>query len=315
MVKKAFIFPGQGSQTVGMAKEFYDNFSAAKQVFNEVNDSLNKDLAKIMFEDPENVLVNTENSQPAIMTASMAILEVLKQETGLTIAELCDFVAGHSLGEYTALCASESLTLGDTAKLLKIRGEAFAEASRKNAGMMVSLLGATPEQVENLVEKSRITGEILQIANDNTVGQVVISGNIKSIENAMELSKELAIKKVVKLQVSGAFHSKLMEPAIEKMQEALEDVEINRPKVGIIANYTAKVENENEIKKNLLKQITGMVRWRDTMLNMQGYGVEVFVEVGNGKVLTGMVPRTCPDVKSIAVNSIESLEEFKKELK
>jgi [acyl-carrier-protein] S-malonyltransferase len=309
-MKRSFIFPGQGSQTVGMAKEFYDNFAIAKQVFKEVDDILDRDLSKIIFEGPEEVLTNTENSQPAIMTVSIAILEVLKKETGFEIDRLCNAVAGHSLGEYVALYASESLNLKDVTELLRIRGRAFAEAGIESPGLMAALVGATIEQAEDVVEKSKISGEVLQIANDNTVGQVVISGSVNSIERAIEFATQVGIKKAIKLQVSGAFHSALMLPAVEKMQNTLEQIEIKEPKVSIIANYTAKPEVKTEIKDNLIKQITGRVRWRETMLNMQSSGIEIFVEIGNGKVLSGMVPRTCPDIETFNLNSIANLKMF-----
>jgi [acyl-carrier-protein] S-malonyltransferase len=312
-MKKSFIFPGQGSQTVGMAKEFYDNFAVTRQIFEEVNDILGRNLSEIIFEGPEDVLTDTKNSQLAIMTVSIAILEVLKKETGFKIEKLCEVAAGHSLGEYVALYASESLSLVDTVKLLKVRGELFSDIGKESLGLMVALVGATIEQAEDLVNKSRISGEILQIANDNTVGQVVISGNINSIEKAMELAVQLGIKKAIKLQVSGAFHSELMKPTVEKMREALNQIEIKEPKVSVIANYTAEIEAKAEIKDNLIKQITGRVRWRDTMLNMQNIGIEAFVEIGNGKVLSTMVPRTCPNVKTFTLNSIENLKVFVKE--
>ncbi len=312
-MNKAFIFPGQGSQTIGMAKNFYDNFIEAKEVFEEVDNVLNKNLTKIMFEGPENLLTDTENSQPAIMTASMAILRVIEKNTNLDIKKLCNLTAGHSLGEYTALCASGALTLENTAKLLKIRGKAFSEAGEKSYGTMLALVGATIEQAEEVVNKARFEGEILQIANDNTVGQVVLSGNVNSIDRAIEVASELKIKRALKLNVSGAFHSQLMSPAVDKMKEILDNIEINNPKTKVIANFTADFEeNPLEIKENLIKQITGRVRWRETMLKAIESGIDTFVEIGNGKVLSGMVPRTCPDAKVFTVNSLESLEEFVK---
>ncbi len=314
-MNKAFIFPGQGSQTIGMAKDFYNNFIEAKEVFEEVDNVLNKNLTKIMFEGPEDLLTSTENSQPAIMTASIAILKVIEKNTNLNIEKLCDLTAGHSLGEYTALCASEALTLENTAKLLKIRGEAFAEAGKKSSGTMLALVGATIEQAEEIVNRAKIDDEILQIANDNTVGQVVLSGNVNSIDKAIEIANELKIKRALKLNVSGAFHSQLMLPAVDRMKEILDNIEINNPKTKVIANFTADFEeNPLEIKENLTKQITGRVKWRETMLKVVESGIDTFVEIGNGKVLSGMVPRTCPDAKVITVNSLESLEEFLKNL-
>ena len=310
-MSKAFVFPGQGSQVVGMGKEFYDNFEVAKNVFETVNEALKKDLAKIMFEGPQDLLTQTENAQPAIMCVSMAVLKVLEQESGKSINELCSYVAGHSLGEYSALCASEALSLADTAKLLKIRGESFAEAGKKNKGAMVALVGATIEQAEEVANKSKVGGEVCQVANDNTVGQVVLSGNEQSIDKAVEVATGMKIKRAVKLAVSGAFHSALMEPAVENMQKALQELTINTPKVPVVSNFLAKAETEpTEIKDNLLKQITGRVRWRETMLYFEENGVDEIVEIGSGKVLTGMVARTTPNIKACTINSIESLKEY-----
>lgn len=311
---KAIVFPGQGSQTIGMAREFYDNFDIAKKVFQEVNDTLQKDLTKIMFEGPEDLLTDTENAQPAIMTASITILEVLKQETGLKINDLCNCVAGHSLGEYTALCASDSINLANTAKLLKIRGKSFADAGKVAQGSMAAVIGASIEQVEELVNKARLENEVLDIANDNIVGQVVISGNINSIDNAINIASEMKIKRAVKLQVSGAFHSPLMESAIKNMETILEEISINKPVVEVFANYTANIEKQSEIKDNLLKQITGRVRWRETILNMKEKGVKEFVEIGSGKVLSNMIGRMCPENKVISINSIDTLKEYIKDI-
>lgn len=311
---KAIVFPGQGSQTIGMAREFYDNFDIAKKVFQEVNDTLQKDLTKIMFEGPEDLLTDTENAQPAIMTASIAILEVLKQETGLKINNLCNYTAGHSLGEYTALCASDSINLADTAKLLKVRGKSFADAGKIAQGSMAAVIGASIEQVEELVNKARLENEVLDIANDNIVGQVVISGNINSIDNAINIASEMKIKRAVKLQVSGAFHSPLMESAIKNMETILEEISINKPVVEVFANYTANIEEQSEIKDNLLKQITSRVRWRETILNMKEKGVKEFVEIGSGKVLSNMIGRMCPEDKVISINSIDTLKEYIKDI-
>ncbi len=310
-MNKAFVFPGQGSQTVGMGKDLYDNFDIARDVFKEVDSALNKDLSKIIFEGPQELLTQTENAQPAIMCVSIAILRVLENETGKKINELCKFVAGHSLGEYSALCASGAISLGDTAKLLKIRGESFAEAGKQSKGAMAALVGATIEQAEEVANRARQEGEICQVANDNTVGQVVISGNEKSIDEAIKVATEMGIKRAIKLQVSGAFHSELMKPAVENMKKALNDVKIETPKVPLIANvYAGQVSSPDEIRESLLKQITSRVRWRETMLSFEKNGIEEIVEVGPGKVLTGMVAKTTPNIKAFAVNSLESLKEY-----
>ena len=312
---KAIVFPGQGSQIIGMAKDFYDNFDVAKKVFQEVNNTLQKDLTKIMFEGPEDLLTDTENAQPAIMTASIAILEVLKQETGLQIDGLCNYVAGHSLGEYTALCASNSISLADTAKLLKVRGKSFADAGKVAQGSMAAVIGATIEQVEELVNKARLENEVLDIANDNITGQIVISGNVNSIDNAIKVASDMKIKRAVKLQVSGAFHSPLMESAVKNMETVLEEVVINKPIVDVYANYTANIEEQGDIKSNLIKQITGRVRWRETILNIKEKGVNEFIEVGSGKVLSNMIARMCPEDKVVSINSVGSLREYFIQLK
>jgi len=310
-MNKAFVFPGQGSQIVGMGKEFFDNYQIAKDVFNEVDDALGKKLSNIMFNGPQESLTQTENAQPAIMCASIAILKVLEKESGKSIEQLCKYVAGHSLGEYSALCASGALTLSDTAKLLKIRGESFAEAGKNSKGSMCALVGATIEQAEEIANKAKQNNEICQVANDNTVGQVVLSGNEKSIDQAIKIATEIGIKRAIKLQVSGAFHSELMKPAIENMEKALNNIKISTPKVPLISNFTAKEsKNPQEIKDNLLKQITGRVRWRETMKLFEQNGITDIIEIGSGKVLSGMVAKTCPEIKSFSINSIESLKEF-----
>lgn len=308
-MKRAFLFPGQGSQMVGMAKDFYDNFSAARDVFNEVDETLGEDLTKIIFEGPQDLLTVTENAQPAIMTASIAMLEVLKQETNLPIEKLCDFVAGHSLGEYTALCASGALTLRDTARLLKIRGKAFSEATKRNPGAML-VLGTSSAVAEEVVEKAVLDGEVLELTNDNTNDQCVLSGNSASIEKAMEIAAELGIRRIKKLAVSGAFHSKLMESAVSPLAEALEEVDIKEPRVQIMANYTAAVEKEDKIKNNLIEQITARVRWRETMLNLESLGVEQFVEIGAGRILSNMVKKTCQDAEVLTINTVADLNNF-----
>ncbi|MDR1494482.1 MAG: ACP S-malonyltransferase [Rickettsiales bacterium] len=307
----AIIFPGQGCQMVGMAQEFYDNFSTAREVFDEVDDITAKKLTKLIFEGPLEELTQTSNAQSAIMAASMAILRTIESESGEKMESLCSFSAGHSLGEYTALCASRSLTLADTTKLLKIRGETFAEVGERNHGSM-AVLGASLGLVEKIVRESVLAGEILEITNDNTDDQVVLSGNRDSIDKALEQAKVRGISKIKKLSVSGAFHSKLMEPAVEIMRSALENVKIAEPVVGIMANYRAELENSSEIRDNLLSQITNRVRWRETMLNLSKLGVDSFLEVGPGRVLTNMVRKTCPEAKATTIGSIEQLKKFLK---
>ena len=284
----AILFPGQGSQIIGMSKDFYDNFKISKEVFNEVESSIGRKLSDIMFNGPIEELTKTSNAQPAIMTSCIAILKALENELNSDIIKLCNFVAGHSLGEYTALCASNCIKLSDTAKLLKIRGEAFEDASIKNPGGM-AVIGAP---VDN--------------------EQVVISGHINSIDNALEKAKQQGIKKVKKLAVSGAFHSNLMNPAINIMQDALENIDIDEPKVGIFSNYTSELEEKKDIKDNLIKQITHKVRWRETILNMEKLDVKQFIEIGPGKILSNMVKKICPDAETLSISSIESMKDFLK---
>ena len=285
-------------------------------VFAEVNEALGYDLGDIMLNGSQELLTNTENAQPAIMCASVAILRVLEKEVGLIISnQNIDYVAGHSLGEYTALCAAGIFNLADTTKLLKVRGEAFRDIGEKSNGGMVALVGATIEQAEEVAKLSQINGMISQVANDNTVGQVVISGNKECMQKSLEIAKTLGIKRAIELPVSGAFHSELMKPAIDKMMEILADMQLNAMKIPVIANFTAEVESVNEVVKNLLAQITGRVKWRETMLKMENEGVETFVEIGSGKILSNMVGKTCPDVKTIAINSIETMKEYLDTLK
>lgn len=310
-MNKAFVFPGQGSQTIGMGKDLYDNFDVAKNVFKEVDNALNKELSKIIFEGPQELLTQTENAQPAIMCVSIAFLRVLEKESGKKIEELCKFVAGHSLGEYSALCASGAISLTDTAKLLKIRGESFAEASKNSNGTMAAI-GASVEEVEEIIKKTKqVESGVCQIANDNNVGQIVISGDEKTIDKALEIAIEMDIKKVKKLQVSGAFHSELMKPAVENMQKALENVKINTPKVPLIANvYAVQLSDPNKIKEGLLKQITNGVRWRETMILFEKNGIEETVELGPGRILSNMVMKSGLNIKYFPINSLESLKEY-----
>ena len=308
----SIIFPGQGSQVVGMGKDFYENFSYVKEMFEKTNDILHRDLKKIIFEGDEELLKATNNSQPAIMLISAVILEILKRESGKSIEQLCNFVAGHSLGEYSALYACESINLEQAIQLLDVRGKSFAEIGQKSNGGMLALLGCSIENALEIIKKAKLDGEVLQVANDNTVGQVVLSGNINSIDKASEISKEYNVKKAVKLPVSGAFHSQLMEPAVEKMKEILSTIDIKEPKVNFIANYTAEITKGDKIKENLLNQITNGVRWRETMLNMEKNGVVNFIEITieKNRFWSGFVSRSCPNAKSIVINSIDSIKEF-----
>jgi [acyl-carrier-protein] S-malonyltransferase len=308
--KTAIVFPGQGSQSVGMGKDLFENFSSAKEVFKTVDEILSVNLSKIMFEGPSEELTKTENTQPALMAVSIALTTVLEKEFGKKIEDLCSFVAGHSLGEYSALCAAKSITLEQTAKLLQIRGRAMAACGEKSEGAMAAILGVEISVAEEIAREAA-AGEICQVANDNSVGQIVISGSKSAINRAIEIAKSKGAKRAIALPVSGAFHSALMLDAQNEMKIALEKAEIKSPIIPLVANVTANlVSDPNQIRDLLAKQITGSVRWRETMLFMASQGVEEVVEIGSGKVLSGLVGRTCANVKSQSIQNIEDLKLF-----
>jgi len=312
--KTAIVFPGQGSQVVGMGKDLYENFASAKKVFQKIDDILSLNLSKLMFEGPIEELTKTENTQPALMAVSVALVEVLEQDFGKKFADLCAFTAGHSLGEYSALCASKALTLEDTAKLLQIRGNEMAKCGQKNAGAMCAVLGVEISVAHEIAQEAQAQspqGSVCQVANDNSVGQVVLSGSKIAIEKAVEIAKAKGAKRALLLPVSGAFHSSLMAEAQQKMAIALADVNIQQPSVGVVANVSAQIiQNSSEIKDLLAKQITGSVRWRETMLCFEQNGVEDIIELGAGKVLSGLVTRTCPNIKGRSIQNSEELKNF-----
>ena len=313
MSKQAFIFPGQGSQIIGMGKAVYDSFTEAKEVFQEVDDALNQKLSEIIFNGEQETLTLTENAQPALMVTSIAILRVLQKQSGKQIDELCDFVAGHSLGEYTALCAAESLSLNQTAKLLKLRGKAMQEAVPKGVGGMAAVIGLSFEDVEKLcLQASEASGEPCELANDNSDGQVVISGSLKAIEKGEEIAKFMKAKRYLKLPVSAPFHSSMIKKAQDAMFEALEEEQLNAPKIPLIANVTAKKTSESsEIKELLVKQVTGRVRWRESVAYMANE-LEVIktVEIGAGKVLSSLVRRIAKEVEVINIETPEDIEKI-----
>ena len=310
---RAFVFPGQGSQKQGMGADLADASAAAREVFEEVDDALGQNLSKLMREGPEDELTLTENAQPAIMANSIATLRVLEREGGIALAEKCDFVAGHSLGEYTALCAAGAFSLADTARLLKTRGQAMQAAVPVGEGAMAALLGATIETAQALADAAA-EGQVCTVANDNDTAQVVISGHAQAIERAIAMVKDHGIKRGVPLPVSAPFHCSLMQPAADAMAEALEKTPPGTLRVPLFANVTAAmVSDPAEVRRLLVEQVTGRVRWRESAIAMAGAGVTHFVELG-GKVVAAMVKRSAGDVETVSVVTMEDIETLIKEL-
>ena len=308
--KIAIVFPGQGSQVVGMGKDLYENFDSAKKVFKKVDEILGANLTKIMFEGPQEELTKTENTQPALMAVSIALIEILEKDFGKNFQDLCDLTAGHSLGEYSALCASKALSLEDTAKLLQIRGSEMAKCGQQTSGAMCAILGVEIDVAKEIAQEAS-NGDICQVANDNSVGQIVLSGSKIAIERALEIAKTKGAKRAILLPVSGAFHSLLMKEAQEKMTQALAQITINQPRVPVVANVSAQIAKDGlQIKNLLIEQITGSVRWRETMLCFEQNGIEEVIEFGAGKVLSGLVSRTCPNLKSRSIQNSEDLKNF-----
>jgi len=316
---RAFVFPGQGSQKVGMGVELFTASAAAREVFEEVNDALGQDLAKIMAEGPEDQLTLTANAQPAIMANAIAALHVLGREFGVSLSEKGDFVAGHSLGEYTALCAARSFSVADTARLLKLRGQAMQAAVPVGIGAMCALLGADIEKAAALAEaaaKDPATGEdqVCTVANDNDPTQVVLSGHAAAIDRAIAMVKDHGIKRGVKLPVSAPFHCPLMGPAAEAMDAALTATPPGVPILPVFANVTAQpVADPAQIHRLLVEQVTGRVRWRESAIGMGASGVTHFVELG-GKVLAPMIKRSFPDAVVTSVVTMEDMESLAQEI-
>jgi [acyl-carrier-protein] S-malonyltransferase len=305
---RAFIFPGQGSQSVGMGKALADSAYVARHLFQELDDALGQNLFRLMAEGPQDELTLTENAQPAIMANALATLRV----SGLAIAK-ADFVAGHSLGEYSALCAAGSFDMPTAARLLKLRGQAMQRAVPVGQGAMAALLGAGVE-IARAVADAAAQGEICVVANDNDPSQVVISGHRGAVERALEVAKEKGAKRALLLPVSAPFHSPLMEPAAREMEQALADVEIEEPAVPLYANVTAApVQDPSEIRRLLVEQVTAMVRWRESVAAMAEAGVDHFVEFG-GKVLGPMVKRIAPEARVTSVVTMDDIEALVKEV-
>lgn len=314
-MKYAFVFPGQGSQFVGMGKEFAENFASAREVFQEVNDALSQDLFKIMVEGPDSELTMTANTQPALMAFSMAVVRVLEKDFDIKLKNKAAFVAGHSLGEYSAACSAGVFSLSDTAKLLRIRGDAMQNAVPLGVGGMAAVLGLSYKDVGALVEACSNDKDICVAANDNSDGQVVLSGSMAAIDRAVEIASEFGARKCVKLAVSAPFHSPFMRPAADAMARAFMEVEAHDAEIPLVANVLAEpITDHKEIIKHLIEQVTGTVRWRETMAYLQEQGVTDLVELGAGKVLSGIAKRSHKEMNAFSVGSVEDIEELAKNL-
>ena len=306
---KAFVFPGQGSQKVGMGEDLYNNFSEAKEVFQEVDDALNINLSKIIFQGTDKDLMLTANTQPALMCVSYAVVKVLELMMGKKISEIGNFVAGHSLGEYSALLSVNSITLSDTAKILRLRGKLMQEAVPLGLGSMAALIGVDNEIIDIIKNKYINNDEILDIGNDNSPGQIVISGHKSVVDKVIRNYKELNIKRAIELPVSAPFHCALMEKVAFSMKEPVEKLFIVRPEIGLINNVDADIVNEPElIKENLIRQISATVRWRESIQKMISLGVRDFIELGAGKVLSGLVKRIDKNTNSYSIETIDEIE-------
>lgn len=304
----AFVFPGQGSQAVGMGEALLASFPTARETLEEVDDALSLNLSRLVREGPAEDLTLTENTQPALMAISMAVLRVLTRDAGFDFAGRVSHVAGHSLGEYSALAAAGAFSLSDAARLLRTRGRAMQEAVPVGEGAMAALLGATLEQARGIAGDAA-EDQVCDIANDNAPGQVVLSGNSEAVERAVALAKERGVRRAVMLSVSAPFHCRLLQPAAEVMEEALSTVDMNPPEPPLVANVSAETASDpDEIRALLVAQVTGLVRWRECVLAMRGAGVGTAVEIGAGKVLTGLARRIDPDLAALSVESPDDIE-------
>jgi [acyl-carrier-protein] S-malonyltransferase len=306
----AFIFPGQGSQAVGMGKALADAFAPARAVFDEVDAALGEKLTKVIWDGPAETLTLTENAQPALMAVSLAAMRVLEAEAGVELARAAQFVAGHSLGEYSALAAAGALTIGDTARLLRIRGRAMQKAVPVGTGAMAALLGLDFDQAVAVAAEAA-QGQICQAANDNGGGQVVVSGDKAAVERAVEIAKGKGARRAMMLPVSAPFHCALMQPAADAVAQALAAVAVKPPVAPVVANVLAKpVSDPGEIVRALVMQVTGTVRWRESVAFMAAQGVTTFYEVGAGKVLSGLVKRIADGARGVAIGTPEDVAAF-----
>jgi [acyl-carrier-protein] S-malonyltransferase len=314
MAVHAFIFPGQGSQSVGMGRDLAAAFAAAREVFEEVDDTLGQKLSRLMFEGPPEELTQTENTQPALMAHSLATLRVLEREGGFSIGDRAVLVAGHSLGEYTALAAAGSFSPASAARLLRLRGQAMQKAVPVGVGAMAALLGVELPLALEICEAAR-QGEVVDAANDNGGGQVVISGHKTAVDRAIEIAKARGVKRAMLLPVSAPFHCALMAPAADAMHHALDNAPPSAPRIPVIANVTAaKVTQPDVIVDLLVKQVTATVRWRESVLAMAAMGVDSFIEIGAGKVLSGLIRRILPDAATASVGTPGEIETLLKTL-
>lgn len=306
----AVVFPGQGSQAIGMGRALSDAFSEARHLFQEIDDALGQSLSRIMWEGPDDQLTLTENAQPALMAVSLAVIRVLDRQGQWRLAEQASFVAGHSLGEYSALAAVGSFSLADAARLLKLRGQAMQRAVPVGLGAMAALLGVEIEEARAIAAEAA-GQEVCQTANDNAAGQVVLSGHKEAIDRAIAIAAEKGFKRSVLLPVSAPFHCSLMQPAADVMRAALEKVALNTPVVPLVANVTAQpVSDATQISRQLVEQVTGTVRWRESVLTLKQLGVTRLVEVGSGKVLSGLVKRIDKEIEPISLQTPEDIEKF-----
>jgi [acyl-carrier-protein] S-malonyltransferase len=311
---RAFVFPGQGSQEVGMGRDLADAFAPAREVFEEVDDALGQNLRKVMLEGPVEDLQLTENAQPALMAMSVAVLRVLQAEGNFELGAKCSFVAGHSLGEYSALTAAGTFALADAARVLKERGRAMQQAVPVGKGAMAALLGVELEAAEEIAAAAA-QGGVCAAANDNAPGQIVISGDAEAVDRALAIAAERGFKRAIKLPVSAPFHCALMQPAADRMAEVLAQTKITFPAVPVIANVTAAPSSDpDEIRKLLIEQVTSRVRWRECVLAMKSHNVDTVVEIGAGKVLTGLTKRIDKELTGMSVSSPADVEAFLKTL-